>query len=449
MASSNAKVKGGAATGKSNNTRNNKNDKNAKSKLVGENLADYERTHVPKGRWGDTWDLVKTCFVKLIIINLFVLLFCVPSIILMFVASGYTTGLGTIYPFSGNVGMGVFSYPDVVGLEQSVHLTSDLMFYSLLALSSLIASVGFSGALYSIRRLINTHGDFTVKGFFRGVKMCYLNTAIPFLIFMLFFFGSVVIKDWAQYQVAIGGNKGGAITAEVFMIIATVVVGYVMAWIMAVGVSFKAKPRYLIKNSMVLLGGTIISSIFMGIFALIPVWLFWWGLYTRVVKWIAYIIFIFIGFSYVFLVWMAFAQWAFDNYVNPVIKAEKEAEDAKKTPKQLEEEAAEERKKLALELLAAGRSDLIGRPIMPIAQERSVTPLGAAYSRESLKRVQEERQKIITDVNEYADAHINEPKYAEYNKLFAERDKVVTAPSNGKKGKKEKKNKISSDNLLG
>ncbi|MCD8206169.1 MAG: hypothetical protein LUD29_06180 [Clostridia bacterium] len=440
--SSKASVKGrGAATGRS------KSDGN-RPKLEGESLADYERTHIPKGRWGDTWDLFKSCFVKLIIINLFVLLFCVPSIILMYVASAYTKGLGAIYPFSGNVGMGVFTYPDVLGLEQSVHLTSDLLFYSILALSSLIASVGFSGALYSIRRLINTHGDFTVKGFFRGVKLCYMNTAIPFLIFMLFFFGSVVVKDWAQYQVAIGGNKGGAITAEVFMIIATVVAGFILAWILAVGVSFKAKPRYLIKNSMVLLGGTIISSIFMGAFALIPVWLFWWGLYSTVVKWIAYIIFIFIGFSFVFLVWMAFAQWAFDLYVNPVLKEEKAQEDAKKTPKQLEEEAAEERKKLALELLAAGRSDLIGRPIMPIPQERVVTPLGAAFSRVSLQRVQEERQQIVADVDAYAAAHINEPKYAEYNKLFAEREKVVTAPQKGK-GKKDKKKKISSDNLLG
>lgn len=45
---------------------------------------------------------------------------------------------------------------------------------------------------------------------------------------------------------------------------------------------------------------------------------------------------------------------------------------------------------------------------------------------------------------EYEKAHENEPYYAEYNKLFAERDKALSVEPD----KKGKKKKISSDNLL-
>ncbi len=415
-----------------------------KSKLVGEDAADYKRTHIPQGRWADTWDLFKNCFVKLIIINVFVLLFCVPSIVIVYIGKVYTASLGSLYPFSANVGLGYFAYPGTAGLSESVYLTSDLMFYSLLALSSLIASVGFAGAFYSIRRIINTHGDFTVKGFFRGVKQCYFNVVFPVFLFMVFFFGCVVVKDWVAYNIAIGGNKAGSITAEVFMIIATVIVGFFCAWVIAVGISFKAKFKYLIKNTFVLMTGSIIPSIFMAAFSLIPIWLFWWGVSSTIVKIISYVIFIFIGFSFIILCWMAFAQWTFDTYITPAIKNEKEAEKAKKTPKQIADEEAEQRKQVALELLASGRSELIGKPIMPISEERAVKPVGKAYCRADLTRVAAERNDLKETVEKYAGEHINDPKYAVYNKLFQDREKALQE----KDKKAAKKKKISSDNLL-
>ncbi len=419
-------------------------EKVKENKFEAAELDNYGRTHIPKGRWSDTWNIFKNNFSKIVLINVLVLLFFLPSIVVVYVGNIYVDSLGSIYPFASNVGLGYYAYPDSAGLAESLYLSSDLMFYSLLIITGFIASVGVAGGMYSMRKLINTNGSFTVKGFFRGVRLCYLNVVLPVTIFLIFLFGSVVISDWAAYTTAVGGNKAGAITAQVFMIIATVVIGVICAWFMAVGCAYKVKFKYLIKNSFMLMTGSIIQTIFMAAFSLIPVWIVWLGVFGSIFTVVGYIIFIVFGFSFILLCWVSFTQWVFDLYITPVIKKDKEAARVNKTPKQIAEEEAEEQHKLAMELLAAGRSELIGRPIKPIDSSRAVKPVGAAFTRGDISRVSDERKQLKDDLAAYTAEHENDPKYVEYNKMFAERDKALQ--SDGKKGKK--KNKISSDNLL-
>ncbi len=105
----------------------------------------------------------------------------------------------------------------------------------------------------------------------------------------------------------------------------------------------------------------------------------------------------------------------------------------------------ENAKQRARELLAAGRSELIANPIMPIAAETTVTGLGKTFKRGDVAAVAAEREKLVSDIAAYGEEHKNDAAYIEYNKLFAEREKALQ-PETDKKGKKKKK--ISSDNLL-
>jgi hypothetical protein len=114
------------------------------------------------------------------------------------------------------------------------------------------------------------------------------------------------------------------------------------------------------------------------------------------------------------------------------------------TPKQLEAEKEEEEKAMARELLAAGKSELIGRPIKPIDGDISVGEIGVTFSRKDVQRAQEDRQNMEKGVADYYEQHKNDTRYAEYNKLFAEREKALQTPE--KNGRK--RTKISSDNLL-
>ncbi len=418
------------------------------SSLEGNEIEDgYVRTHAPiKGRWSDTWGLFKSNFVQFVIINVFTLLFFVPGIVVAFFRTEYISRMGLLYPFSNNA-LGTYPItPSMVGTAESITLSADLLFISLLIVAGLLASVGIAGACYSVKKILNTNGKFHLKDYFHGIKVNYFNVVFPVTIFMVFVFATFCLSDWSAWQVALGKPKGGPITAKVFIIIATVLVGIIMMWILAVGVSYKVKLKYLIKNSFVLLFGTIIQSLFMIGFSLIPVWLLMIGEASQIFKIIGYIVFIFIGFSYIILCWMAYTQWVFDLFITPAVKSEEEARKANLTPKQLEAEKAAEEKAQAREILAAGRSELVGRPLRPIEGGSQVGEVGVAYGRADIARVAEDRSKIQSELDEYYNEHKGETKYVEYEKMFAEREKALS-DGDGKKGKKKKK--VSRNNLLG
>ncbi len=404
--------------------------------LEGNEIADdYVRKSVPQGRWSDTWYVFKSNFMKLVLINIFVLITFAPGIAVMIFRSAYIQMLGEVYPFNSSI---LFPfYGDVTGLAERLTLSADILFYAALIVAGFIASIGLSGATYSIRKLINTHGEFSIKSFFHGIKACYTNTVFPVTIFMLFLYASFLVGDWMKVISATGGNTAGAITAYVFIIIAVVIVGLYCAWMFAVGTGYRLKISQLFRNSFVLAIRTILQTVIMAGISLIPVWLFMIG---GIVRMISYAVFIFIGFSFTILCWTAFTQWAFDSYVNPNLKAAQEGKKAART----QEEVVEDEKQRARELLAAGKSELISRPIMPIAAETAVQALGKTFTRADIANVAAEKDKLSKDVSDYENEHKNETVYVEYNKLFAEREKALQTDT----GKKGKKKKISSDNLL-
>ena len=411
------------------------------NELEGKELAEsYIREAIPTGRWGDTWGVFKSNILKLILINVFILLTFVPGVAIVWVRGASIAGLDSVYPFNSSI-MYPF-YPDVSGLAEGVRLSADLLFYSLLIVAGFVASLGLAGGGYSIKKMLANHGGFQVKDFFHGIKVGYLNTIVPVTIFMIFMFSTLVLGDWKDVVAAQGGNYAGALTAFIFMVIATVLAGIYCGWLYAVGISYKVTFKQLFKNSFLMILGTPIQTVFMAGFSLIPVWIILIGSFFQM---IGLAVFIFLGFSFALIAWLAFTQWGFDLYVNPALKAAAEKTKAAKSEKELKEDAEADGKRAARELLAAGKSELIARPVMPVAEEPAVTKLGKTFTRANIASVGGERQKLADDLVNYENAHKNDPVYVEYNKLFAEREKALADPVD-KKGKKKKK--ISADNLL-
>ncbi len=410
--------------------------------LEGNEIADdYTRKASTQGRWAETWQTVKACFGKLVLINLFVLISFLPGIAVMFFRTYWITAMGMQYPFNASMPYPV--YPGTQGLEEQIYFTADILFYSMLIVAGIIASIGISGAAYSVKKLINTQGEFTLRGFFHGIRVCYFNTVLPITVFMAFLFATVIVGDWKDLVIARGASSAGPVTAYVFIIIATIFVGLYCAWLLAVGVSYRVKFTQLVKNSFVLMIGSPIQTLFMAAFALLPVWLYLIGTASSFIKIISYIVFIFLGFSFILVCWMSFTQWVFDMFITPNVKAAAEDLRAKKTPKELALEKEEEDRRTAMELLAAGRSELIGRPILPISAQASIPPLGATYSRSDMARISSDRDKLKGEISAYEEEHKSDPVFVEYNKLFEEREKALQTED-----KKGKKKKVSADNLL-
>ena len=407
--------------------------------MQGNEIADdFKRKNISQGRWSEAWSVFKASFWKLIALNLIVLITFAPGIAIVYVRAAYITSIGGIYPFNATVG----NYPPdiLIGLAERVNLSADILFYALFFIAGLIASVGISGATYCIRKLIQTHGEFHFKSFFHGIKVGYLSTAVPVTAFILLIYSTFLIGDWMAIARATGENVAGAITAYVFIVIADVVCGIYLAWVFAIGVSYRVKLKYLLRNAFVLIFGTPLQTVFMCGFTLLPVWLMMGGGFWQI---IGMIFFVFIGFSFMLLSWMSFAQWAFDLYIAPAVQTEKETARAKKSEKELAEEKAAEDRQRALELLAAGKSELISHPILPINREEKFVVLGKTYTRANISGAADERRKLSESISAYEREHENDSVYVEYNKMFADREKALV-----ENPKDKKKKKISADNLL-
>ncbi len=400
-------------------------------------FTDYDRVPVQEGRWASAWTVFKSNFGKVVMINLLTLVFFIPLMAAVYLRGVYINSLVSVYPFAADIGPAALpSDPGTLGMYERLCMQADMMFYAAAVVCSLLASVGVSGACYSLRRLLNTQGNFTVKGYFRGVKKCYFRVAVPVAAFMAVFFCTVLVNAWKDLTIATGGASGGPITATVFIIIFCVLAGIVCMWLISVGVSYKTGPVGQLKGGFAFLFGSVIQTLFMLAFCFIPVWLLLIGGFFRV---LAIIFLIFCGFSFTFLSWMGFSQWVFDAYIAP------EPEEQKKRVKPERDAAAEkaEEARAALgEIIAAGRSELVATPVPPL--NASAAPaLEGTFTRKDVAAAAQARRKLEADVADYAAKHKNDKRYSDYEKLFADRDKPL---DDGRKGKKKKK--ISAENLL-
>ena len=147
------------------------------------------------------------------------------------------------------------------------------------------------------------------------------------------------------------------------------------------------------------------------------------------------------GISYALLVWLNFAQWVFDKYVNPKIKGAKVGrgiynKDGTSSLTGEESAAALEYQRA---LLAHGKSRLVARPIKPIDDSLQVYELPSSFTREDLKRLRKSKESIAEDTEQYVEEHKNDLRYVEYNKQFEEREKALQDELDSKGRKKKHK----------
>ena len=190
--------------------------------------------------------------------------------------------------------------------------------------------------------------------------------------------------------------------------------------------------------------GTLPQTVFFGVIALLPFAAFLLSSVSEMFVSIAMTALIFISFSFALLVWLDFAQWVFDRYVNPKTQAAKKQAGDKTiynkdgTPQLTGDDSAS-----VLEyqrsIVAEGKSRLLSKPIQPIDDGQEVYELPKSFTREDLKKLKENKKEIATGVEAYANEHKNDARYVEYNEQFEARERALQEQENkGKKGKKKK-----------
>ena len=210
-------------------------------------------------------------------------------------------------------------------------------------------------------------------------------------------------------------------------------------WMIALGVNYKMGFFTMFKNSFLISVGTLPQTIFFGALAAIPYLLFLIG--GSFITAMAVIILILFGLAYTLLVWLDFAQWVFDKFINPKIQGAKVGRGIynRDGSSQLTGDDSASSIEYQRMILSHGKSRLVARPIKPIDDSLQVYELPQAFTREDLKRLRESKQNIVEDSEAYAEEHKNDLRYVEYNRQFDERERALQEED--VKGKKKRAKK--------
>ena len=418
-----------------------------------EKSEEYARSTLPTNRWQLFWDIFKGNFGKLVKVNLLILIFFIPLIIVLLLGLLYSESVGVTYPFGANLGVGYPASPAMQGVSEWLSLQGDFFMYVGVLISCLLCAVGLSGGMYVIRNMVWTEGIFVANDFWRGVKLNYKNALQTALFFSVVLLVSTTLINFAEFSLAAGSISGwqatmlriSTVTSYVFLILAAMM----SFWMIALGVNYNMSFFTMFKNSFLMTIGTLPQTIFFGALALLPFLLFLIGGSFIVVLGVMAVLFF--GLAYALLVWLDFAQWVFDKYINPKIEGAKVGrgiynKDGTSMLSGDDSAASVEYQRM---LLSHGRSRLVARPIKPIDDSTQVYELPQSFTREDLKKLRESKEVIMEDTEAYAEEHKNDLRYVEYNRKFDEREKALQEEDekNGKKkrGKKLKATKNPED----
>ncbi len=416
-----------------------------------ERSEEYARSTLPTNRWQLFWDIFKGNFWKIVKVNLLILLFFIPLLIVIVLSWMVSENNGIIYPFGANLGVGYPAAPQMQGLSESLTLRSGMTIYLIVSLTSIVAAVGLAGGMYVVRNMVWTEGIFVGNDFWRGVKLNYKNALQTAMFFCIIFSFCQTMINISELSLAGGLVSDGQVIwlriSQVASYLFMTLAAMMSLWMIALGVNYKMSFFVMLKNSFLMSIGTLPQTVFFGVLALIPLVLFMIG--GSMLMSFGIIITVLFGFAYALLVWLDFAQWVFDKYINPKLEGAKVGRGIynRDGSSQLTGDDSAASIEYQRIILSHGRSRLVARPIKPIDDSLQVYELPQAFTREDLKKLRESKQNIAEDSEAYAEEHKNDLRYVEYNKQFDERERALQEEDmKGKKKRAKKPPRILNEN---
>lgn len=405
---------------------------------------EYARSAPSASRWGLFWNVFRGRFSKMVIVNLLMLLFFIPLAVVIFLRINYGANLTLLYPFSGDVLVGFPAYPNMAAQPSAIALQLNIPFGALMLAGALIASIGISGGMYIIRNMVWTEGVFVASDFWRGIRANVAPALESTLFCGAIVYGLSVAISYAQYFIAAGTASAALmIFCIVLCCIAIVLVAFVYFWMLSLGTNYDMNFLRLVGTAVAMAFTYFFHNLFFVALMSLPVLFIFLGSLFQAVGLIVLILF---GISYAVLIWVDFAQWAYDRN-GAAESAAKPAAQAKAAEKASQAKPVQEYE-ADLEAAMAVRSDLSSRPVKPITDEElAVYDLPETFSRQDLEKLRTSKQAIAEDAARYISEHEKDAKYVEYNARFErmQREREERERQAAKDAKKKKRKDAPSD----
>ncbi len=382
-----------------------------------EKSEDYARNSLPSNRWELFWDIFKGGFWRLVLVNVLVLLFCIPLVALIFFRYVGLVNLGTSYPFSQGLGLGYMAPANMVGYAEEIVAKVNSLIFLFMPIAVMIMAVGISGGAYVLRNMVWTEGVFVANDFWKGIKQNYKQILVIGLVYSLVFYVTVISISFIEYYLAVGvGTRWFLIVFEVLSYIILVVFSLMTLHMITMSVTYELKFFQLLKNSFLLAMVLAPQNIFFILLGAIPFALLFFGGIFMI---IGIVLVVLLGISLLLLIWTNYSQWIYDKFINDKVEGAKKNRGIYEKVKKGESGALKQyREQLAL----AKHNSLNNRPIKPITDdELQVAELPTNFSRADLEKLRESKQAIYDDHAKYVEEHKDDEEF----KLTEEEQAIV------------------------
>lgn len=387
----------------------------------------YARASLPSSRWELFWDIFKGRFWKLVILNLFVLIFCLPTLALLLFRTAMLSGFGATYPFAQGFGTGYGSVSSLVGLAENVVLSVDMFAYLFTPIVFCIAALGIAGGAYITRNMVWTEGIFVTNDFWRGVKQNAKQIVKAALLYSVVFYFCTISISLCTKVLASGQGAAWLFTLSQIVLYAFLIFySIITLHMITMSVTYELRFMQLLKNAFLFTVAFLPQNIFFLVLGLIPFILFMLGEFFQVIGLFMALLF---GISLLLLVWTNYSHWIYDKHVNIHVKGAKKNRGIYERVASTNSQSLKQYKQ---QVEMYQRSALTERPIKPITDdELQVAELPTSFNRKDLLKLKESKEAIYEDHKKYVEEHINDPEYQpteaelEQKRLEEERQKRI------------------------
>ncbi len=407
---------------------------------------DYVKNSLPTSRWELFWDIIKGNVFKLVGINVLVLLTFLPMIALFIIKGAYLSTLGQLEGFSQGFGVGYPAVPDFTGVPATLALSANARYLTLLPVCMAIGALGLAGGAFVMRNFAWGEGVFIASDFIRGIRRNYLRVLLISVLYSIMLVLLLILNSYATVLkiTAPSLNWMFAITqifAWFFIIFFTIMALYMVT----MTVTYELKFFALLKNAFLFTVALIPLNTIILLGALIP---FVPMLFGGIISLVGIFIIAVFAVSFALLAWSVYSQWVFDKHINVALEKKYRNRGLYEKQSVINKEELEKYKRQKQIV-----SDLTSRPIKPIDDDIVIEELPTSFSRADIARLNEQKEVMRKDNEEYVKAHYDDERYREARRILAEQQDGVSDEENerlleitrleleGKKIPKQPKNK--------
>ena len=355
--------------------------------------AEAKRLKLPTTRRQQFWDILKNQLGNLTKLNILSMLLALPFLALVFVfIPVIKQGVGMSFDFTGNLGIGYpGSVSDMVAAEVAV-LQSTVPLLLLLIPCITLLAIPFAGLTYTIRNMVWGESVSVRVDYWKGIKTGWKQFLLTFFVLSILVTSFVYAFMLFNIQVAMNMADAFGYIALIIAILGILIVAGVFVFMLPAMTMYNLRWHKHIKNGSLLFVATFPQT--MGILLLTVAPFVLGMLLGSIFEMLIYMLVILLGASVIVLLWTVYAQYVLDKSVNKrskntayqrgiyvAKKTEEEGEDSQDKPK----------------------TSTPKRYVNPKKKKKATPtfePLRENYSREDIMRMQEEKEKFLSEIDE-------------------------------------------------